>query len=819
MMQSKRSSWLLFSVLMLMSLLHAEVDNTDIPRIKKITIKNSKTFPDNTIQSKLPFHVGERFLVGKTNEAIQNIYKLGHFKQIAFYTKEITKNNIELIVDLTEKPALEEVIFVGNKNLSKKEINKKINFEEIPAAEEQELQRMARIIKASYAEKGYHFVDIDVKMTEKDGKATATFTVKEGPKSIVKQVTFSGNKHFHGKQLRNLLFTREDWLLSPLDRAGTYHPLAVEQDKLTLENFYQSNGYLQARVPEATVVFSEDKKKITINFEIHEGDFYTISSVSAPGNEIYSEKELLAALPIRKGQPYSRELIRESMERLKTIWGDKGYIYADVSPSMQPNEDTKTVDLIFYSDLGSTVKLNKINIFGNKKSRDKVIRRQFLLDEGDLITATKLDASKNRVSGLGYFDRKDGVNWKLNRIDDEKADLDVMLKEVKTGRAEFKISYGGSPNSISSASSGVAGEIQISERNLFGKGMIVHTTTRIGQDERSFSGGFTQPWLFDKPIHCGIAGNYTRIGYDELRKVVHQVEERRAGGVAHLGFVAEKLGYTLFNTQLGIESLEYYSDSLDGTKKVAPEAQISGDATVKNEYQSILNNRFHSGTFVNLQLDVGQDTRNHHTHISQGYKWTASGQAGLPTFNKKFGFYKLSFDGHYYTPLINETDLVLHLHGHIGYVNNFKNRFIPFRELYNIGGQGSIRGWVFGQVGPLWYHPDLLKNDGDEEEWLGEPIGAKKAAFFNVELIFPLTADMTMKAVVFYDGGSGWDTPNHANITAAHLKNNSFDYRHSIGVGLRMLNPQPIRIDWGFKLDKRTGESSSEVSFSSYYDF
>lgn len=785
------------------------------PRIKNIFIHGSKTFPNVTIKSKLPYHIGERFWPEKSNEAILNLYKLGHFKQVKIEEEKVSKNSVNLHVELTEKPPLKEVIFIGNKHVTQKDIKKKINFEEIPAAQDEELKKFSRIIKSLYAEKGYHFPEIKLSLEKEDDKTIATFTIEEGPKSIIKRVRFKGNKKFTGKKLRSLLFTREDWLLGPLDQSGKYHPLAVEQDKLTLENFYQSHGYLHARAPEADVVFNEDKTEITVTFNIHEGDFYTISNIKAPGNDIYSEKQLLSFLPFAKGSPYSREGIRFAIERLKTIWGDKGYIYADVEPSLQPNDNDKTVALVFYSDLGDKVFLNRINIFGNKKTRDKVVRRQFLVDEGEPLTTTKLDLSKDRISGLGYFDRKDGVNWKINRVDEDLADIDVMLKEIKTGRFQFQLTYGGSPSSMSSSNSGAAAEVTFAQRNLFGKGMVADLTARLGQDEKALSFGFSQPWLFDKPIRVGCSGNYSSNSYGELKKVVNSVQETRAGGAAYLGFVAERLGFTAFNLHAGIDWLDYYSQSLDGTKKVNPEASISGDDTIKSEWQKILDSRFQSGKFAYLQVDAGQDTRNHHTHISRGYKWNATAKLGIPSFGDNFGFYRLETDWHWYTPLIGETDLVLHVHGHLGHVNSFSGNSIPFRELYHVGGQSSVRGWEFGQVGPMWYHPNLLEDEG----WQGDSVGAKNAAFFNAELVFPFTEDLSMKGVVFYDGGSGWNTPNPVSIPDEHLKNNSFDYRHSIGIGLRMLNPQPMRIDWGFKLDKRTGESAAEVSFSSYYDF
>ncbi len=783
-------------------------------RIKAIIVTGSQRFPDATIKSKLPYRVGDEFKVEDSNQALLNVYRLGHFRQVQLLTEKV-QDGVNLHVVLTEKPLLKEVILVGNKHLSKKEISKKIDFEKIPAAEKEELKKLSRSIKNVYAEKGYHFPTVTLSTTQDKEYLTATFTIKEGARSIVKKVRFNGNKSFDGKRLRSLLFTREDWLLGPLDHSGNYHPLAVEQDKHTLEQFYQSTGFLHAQVTGADVTFDETKKEITVTFNIHEGDKYTISSIEVPGNDIYSEKELLASIPLRKGSLYSREGIKACIERLKTIWGDKGFIYADVEPTIEPDDEEKTVKLGFHSELGNKVQLNRINIFGNKKTRDKVIRRQFLLDEGALLTTTKLEASKQRIAGLGYFDRKEGVNWKINRIDEDLADIDVMLKEVKTGRAEFKITYGGSPTSMSSSNSGVSTELQLTERNIFGKGLMGHLNARIGQDERAFSGGFTQPWLFDKPIRVGASGNYSQSSYQELRKVENTIKERRAGGLCHLGFVAERLGFVSVDFQLGLDKLEYYSKSRSGQSNIAPQASIVGDDTVKSEYQQILDDRFKSATFPYIELAVGKDTRNHHTHITRGYKWNASARMGIPSIDKVFGFYHLELDGHWYTPLINESDLVLHIHGHLGQVGNFKNYSIPFRELYHVGGQASVRGWDFGQIGPQWYHPDLLEDEG----WQGESIGAQNAAFMNVELIFPFTEDMSIKGVVFYDGGSGWQTPHQSRISPDHLKNNSFDYRHSIGVGVRLLNPQPMRVDWGFKLDKRPGESAGEVSFSSYYDF
>lgn len=805
------------SSLFIPQLLESKVNNSRI--IKNIFIKGSKRFPNETIQSKIPYHVGEEFWADKSNEAIANIYKLGHFKQVIIKKKSIPNNGINLYIELIEKPALKKVVFEGNDNLSKKEINKKINFETIPAAEEAELKKLARVIKKTYSEKGYQFAKVTVSLEKEEEEFIATFKIVEGPKSLVKKVRFEGNDHFRSKQLRTLLFTREDWLLGPLDSSGKYHPQAVESDKFALESFYQNNGYLHAKVLDAKVDYTKNNKDITVTFVIHEGDFYTFDTIEAPGNETFTEKQLLSFIPLRKGTPYSKELLRVSIERLKSFWGDQGYIYADVEPAIQPNDDDKTVAITLHSNLGTKVHLNRINIFGNKKSRDKVVRRQFLINEGDLLTSTHLDASKERIKGLGFFDPKDGVNWKINRIDDNEADIDLMLKEVKTGRIELKANYGGSPGSMTSSNSGFNVESQVSDRNLFGKGIMGHFSGRLGVPNwaKSFNAGISQPWLFDRPIQIGANGSFSQNSYEEVKKTLNEVLEEHGSANANIGFIVPRWGGTAFILQSGFDHIKIYSKSADGSADVTPQAVVSGFTTEQAELQRIYDNRFQNGTFGYVQLNMSQDTRNHNVHITRGYRWLATGKVGIPTPKNNFGFYKLEFDSHYYTPLINETDLVLHVHGHCGYIKEMDNKVLPYRELYHIGGQASVRGWVFGQIGPMWYLPELLERDPDYQ---GTMIGAKKAAFFNIELVFPITEDMGMKGVVFYDGGAGWDTQKTGlNIDPNHIRNDSFDYRHSIGVGIRLLNPQPIRVDWAFKLDKRSGEKATEVSFSSYYDF
>jgi len=226
---------------------------------------------------------------------------------------------------------------------------------------------------------------------------------------------------------------------------------------------------------------------------------------------------------------------------------------------------------------------------------------------------------------------------------------------------------------------------------------------------------------------------------------------------------------------------------------------------------------FTPGEYIWVSANMEQDHRNHPIHTSRGQKWKVASRIAIPSFDKHrpdtipsdkvfhhIGYGKLFFDYIWFTPLINEQDLVFKLHCFFGVSTPFGGKTIPFNELFHIGGDTTVRGFSYGQIGP---------------QFLGDTIGGTKAMVISTELIFPITEDLSMKAVVFYDGGAGWDNPYTCGINPEFIENNSFDYRHAVGFGIRLLRPMPVRIDWGFKLDARPGENESQVHFGMTYDW
>jgi len=775
-------------------------------RINAIKIHGNTSTSAEAILNHIPYKIGETFDARKTRTLIRNLYYgLKKFRTIKVMAEVLDDTYMNLHVVVEEKYPLKELQTIGNKKVSEKEIAKKINLENITTVDPEELKIIANKIKDVYLEKGYHQTDIETELVIDDNnRATAILTVHEGIAATVKQIHFIGNNAISSKELRAVALTKEDWLLGFLDKSGNYHPDRLEADKHFIEQFYQNNGFLHAKVVNITIDIDPETQNIILTFEIEEGDRYVIDKISAPGTDNVPESYLLAMLPIRPGMYYSRDGITNSIKRLELIWGDYGYIFAHIEPSVQPNEDEKTVSLSFFSELGDQVYLNKINIRGNSKTRDKIIRRKILLDEGELLTQNRMNASKRNVASLGYFDPREGVNWKIRRLNKEEADLDLILKETKTGHFSTQLGFGGSGADWQSPISGMSVKVELMDTNLFGSGVHLNLSTTYSKDEQTALLHIAQPWLFDKPLLGAFDIYHRRPVFDELRHV-RTVHQKLTGGSVTFGCITQSKNIMFQDVNI------LFSAGVEDIKYGGPTFALLENPIERAQYQHILDQEFRPGTFAFVSTKMEQDTRNHPIHTMYGHKWRFATKFAIPTFGNDIGFYKIELDASWFTPLIAEYDLIFKIHGYFGISSPFKNRTVPFGDLFHIGGQSSVRGFLFGQIGP---------------QFLGDTIGGSKAFFWNAELVAPITADMNMKAVVFYDGGTGFDNPYVTNADKRNVTGNNFDYRHAIGIGVRLLQPMPVNIDWGFKIDPRKNklfpnrsESASEIHFGMSYDW
>ncbi len=763
--------------------------------INQIIVRGNKNVGTPVILNRIPYKIGDVFDSTKSADAINNLCDVGYFRQVELQGEQLSSELMNLIVIVEEKKLVEKVEFKGNRAVTAKKLREELNVDKISTIDEISAQKLIKEIKKAYLEENRHKLRVEFELIPSEDnadKVVLLFKIDEGPKSLVKRVYFSGNKHIPDRKLRKVISTREDWIGSFSDGAGSYAEDAVEIDKHRLEYFYRDNGYLQTKVYKSKVDFSRNEKDVCVTFYIQEGPQFIVRDIHAPGDEIYGEDELMPLVSLESGKPFSQAKLVESINLIRELWGKKGYINADVYPQIKPDEDKNVVDVTLNVERGNRMYVNKIEITGNKYTHDKVIRRQLDIDEGDLITSKNMRRSKNQVEYLGYFERG-AVDWKIHRITDDLADLEMMVQEAKTGHANVAISYGS--DKITPQPS-LHGSINVEKDNLFGLGYDVKAMVQASKHHlQRLEGSFADSHIFDTNVSAFVNPYWRWMEYDSWgNSVNHKPIQKVAGFNLRLGFPLTKVDKRLQVI------LDTGYEHIGGDKPKV----YGGNA---NPIAPIVYRRFQNGDLTWIGLDFVKDTRNHQVYPNDGYKVILSTKLAPTTINNNFGFFKAELEASWYYALIGQDSLVLAMRARGGRVSSLNGRNIPYKELYQMGGQDTVRGFLWGGVGPAWKSTDA-------------PLGARNGLLFGTELIFPLIADYSMKGHVFYDAGAGWSTPtNGVRDPEAFIIRDKFDLRHSIGFGVNLVNPFPAKIDWGFKLDRKKNlhESAYEFHLSMNY--
>ncbi|KKP23848.1 MAG: Outer membrane protein assembly factor BamA [candidate division TM6 bacterium GW2011_GWF2_28_16] len=774
-------------------------------KINKIIINGNNHVKKYTIMNRLPWKPGEDFDESKSAIAINNVYNLGYFRQVKIKKEILKHHKVNIYVKVEEKKLLAKLEFEGNKVIDSKKIREELALDKLTTVDEETGHRICNGIKKLYADESYHKTEVkyliipDPNVPE---KVTAKFIVDQGPKSNVVRVNFIGNTKIPERKLRKMITTREEWLLGFVEDAGKFKQDDLEMDKHRIEFLYRDKGYLTTTVQKADVKYSKENKNIEVTFYIKEGDQFKISKIDVSNEDndekVTTEKQL-EYISLEENKPYSQSKMAESITSLRDYWGTMGYINADVYPQVKPDEETKSVNITFFVEPGKKLYVNRVNITGNTFTRDKVIRRQIDLEEGDLITTKKLNRSKANVEYLSFFERG-GVNWKIHRLNDEKANLELNVKETKTGNANVGISYGSDKFNPRPS---LKGQVSVEKKNLFGMGFDAGAMMQGNRHGfQRLEATYYDPALFDSDSSV-FATIYKRWEeYEQWANVNVMPKESTLGASGRFGFLLPKWDKRLqFVTELGIENI----------KNNQPHA-VGANSEV---FEPLVRQKFQQGTLSWLCLDLIKDTRNHKIYPNHGYRIMWHNKIAPPAINLEYSFIKSELEGSWYTPLIGDDNLVFMIHGKTGVVtpvggtyitqDTRKKKIIPYKELFHMGGQDTVRGFIWGGIEPAWI--------------TNAPLGAKYMIQLNVELQFPLIPDYSMRGHLFYDAGAGWNTPKDEITNKAFIKRDKFDLRHAVGFGLNLTQPMPAKIDWGYKLDrdKAAGESAHEFHLNMNY--
>ena len=677
-----------------------------VQKIARIEIRGNRKIESSAIIAQIKSKVGNNFFEAEIAADIKTIFKMGFFLDVTAESTSIPEGKIITFI-VQEKGLISEIQINGNKALSKSDIQEVLTIKTRQSLNQEKIKEDIEKIKTLYNSKGYYNVEINDKV-EHDGEKDfrVILNIKEDVKLYVKSITFEGNEAFSSKELRNMMSTSEHGIFSFITDSGLLKRDQLKQDIGKLNAYYFNNGFINSQVGEPEITI--DKKGIYIKIKIKEGKRFKVDKVEISGDLLEKPRgELLKSLKIKKGDNYSREAIMKDIDFLTQACNDEGYANADINPKINTRENEQLVDMDFHITKGGLVYINHINITGNTITRDKVIRRQLAVVEGDLYSSSKLKTSYSNLNKLRYFEEVDFQTEK--EPDKSKTDINIRVKEKSTGMFMVGAGYSAVDQAV------IMG--QITQQNFLGYGQILSLKASLGSTTNNIDLSFTEPWLFDMPLWCKADIWKYKKDYGS-----YSLDTRGAGIT---------LGYPLWEKVVGYIGYKLTSDDISDVSTSAP-FQV-----IEQEGQLITSA---------VTLSLVRDTTDDYIFPSKGTKANISltQAGGLLHGDASYTQYAASLFAYYPLPL----DVVFGVKSRIGYIQGHDGVEIPIFTRYVLGGINSLRG--FRYIGPT--------NPGTEDV-----IGGTTMLIFNVELVFPFIKESGMKIVTFYDAGNAWNDRYYLN--------------------------------------------------------
>lgn len=744
----KRNGVISLIILLLTALIIGKSFAEELPIVTAIGVKGLKRIEEGSIKAKVSQKIGEPLSQEKTTEDIKTIYKMGYFDDVKVEIEPF-EGGIKVIFVVKEKPTIVKVEFQGNKKYKDEDLKDKIALTPGAISDVTLINDNAGKLKKFYEDEGYYLaMVVPVVKKAEEGEVAVTYQIEEGKKVKIKEIKIEGNKALSAGKIKGAMKTSERGLFSFILGGGYYKKDEMKADLERIRDLYYNNGYIKVTVGEPKVQLTDDKEGMRITIQISEGEQFRVSSVELAGNKAFSEEELRKLIKLSPKAIFNKEILRKDIAAITDQYSNNGYALVVITPDLIPNEETKETKVVYRIEEGDKYKIGRIDISGNTKTRDKVIRREIRLDEGDTFNASALKRSYERLNNLQFFESVE-LSPKP-RPEERLVDLDVKVKDKPTGF----LSVGGGYSSIDQ----FVAMADITQGNLFGKGQYIKLRGELGGRSSFYELSFRDPWFMDKPISFGTSIYKTYRKYGNF--------ERKATG---------------FDVSFGKSFWEYWGASVSYSFEKTTIFNVRSDASTTIKEQE------GTSTTSSITTSVGRDTRDNYLDPLRGSKNAVSLTfAGLGGTN---AFLKGLMDSGWYFPVFDVT--TVHLRGRAGYASALFGKKLPLYERYYVGGIHTVRGLGYGDAGP--------------KDPNGEAIGGEKELIFNAEYIFPIVAEHKFKGLVFFDAGRAYGKGEALGS----------DLRYTTGAGIRWISPiGPIRIEWGYNLDKREGESASKVEFT-----
>jgi outer membrane protein insertion porin family len=721
-------------------------DPRPLPAVRDIAVEGNRRIQSPTILNRVQTRIGDPFAPASLRDDVRSIFGLGFFDDVQVRTEEF-EGGVRVIFVVVERPLLREVSFEGNSEVKTEDLREKAVIRVGVLYNPVEVQKAQEAIREKYEDEGFFGVQITPR-TERtpEGDLRVVLRIEEGPKLHIDRINIEGNEALTASQIKDVMQTRERlyWIFP----FSTVQRRVFEDDIERVLQLYGDHGFLQARVESHEIIPDLERKKVTLRIRVVEGPQFRTGTITITGNEILSNEEVRRLVRLQEGEVFNRGALRASVRTIVDRYSELGRARAEVEPRTVNDLANLKVDVQIQIVEGGPVYVERINISGNTKSSEKVLRRELRVAEGELFTFQKLVRSRERLFNLGYFDE---VN--VNTEQGSTRDRIVVNIDVKE-RATGMFSIGAGYSSVDS----LFATVDVSQRNLFGRGQEAFLRFRIGSQSRLGLIGFTEPYLFDIPLRAGFDI------YDREREYDDFTEERLGGDLRASYPLTEYL------TLSGIYRLEDVTVS-----------DVSSTASQDLKDQE--------GTFLNsvLEFVLARDTRDNIFEPTRGSRNALEfAYAGLGGDTK---YYKFVAETAWFIPL-PVFKLVWAVRGLFGMIEGYGGEEVPIFERFFLGGANTLRGQGTRQVAP--------------KDARGEIIGGDKELLFSTELLIPVFP--RFRFALFFDAGNAYGFGTDFDPTNLRL---------GAGAGIRFFSPLgPLRLDLGYNIDKEPGEKEFQVHFT-----
>ena len=718
-------------------------------KIRSVSVSGNERIETEAIKLNIKTKSGDLFDQTRLRQDLTEIYKMGYFKEVRIEAED-TPQGEDVVFVVAEKPTINKVTIRGAKVISKEDVEAAITTRQYSILQRTALKEDVEKIRALYRDKGYYDAEVTYEVEPLEGnRADVSFRIKEKKKLYVRKITFAGNNHFSDDELKDIIQTSEKTMFFWLTESGILKREKIEVDADRLAAFYLNLGFMDVKVGRPETAY--DEEGIYINFSIDEGQRFRVGKVDVRGEDIEPKINLLGIIELSEEKYFNREVLAKDLQNLADFFTSRGYAFAEVSPNINKDETYQVVNVDYEIKKGDLVDFARINIVGNDKTRDKVIRRELRVVEGERYSRANLERSVRNLQRLDFFETVDLDTRKGQTAD--KMDVDVKVKEKPTRFISAGAGY--------SSADEVFFQSQIAERNLFGRGQNLQFNAQLGSVANRFSLKFTEPWLFDIPLSWTMeAYNWTR-DYDDYNKTSW-------GG--RIAFSYPIWDYTRLY-------LSYIYDDADISDVSSGAADIIKDQ---------------EGTLVTSAVSstLRRDSRDHHFLTTRGSDNELTVDYAGGGLGGDAGYVKGEVNSSWWFPLF--WDCVGFLHGKTGYIVENDGE-VPIYERFYLGGINSIRSFGSGRVSP-------------RDPKTGDRIGGNKMVLFNAEFLFPFIKEQGVRGVLFFDAGNAYD--NGENIDLGNLY-------YAIGGGIRWYSPMgPLRLEWGYNPDQKPGDPKSKWQFS-----